>query len=421
MADIQHLKSLSVVQADFDIWSGQTRLSASDLTLGEGGKIPPEKIAQLGSKKICDPAKLKGFHRLKSETRRLLSRYGMPFMNGFAVPVDKVDEICDKLNAISAEFNTLKQNFISDYDNAVEEWVNDNPEYEGAIRAGAIPRAAVERRIGFDYQLFMIQPVDNNEANTRRLNTKIEQLGDDLISEVVHEANKFYAERLAGRDQCGISTRITLRNIRDKVDGLSFLNSAFDPLVKLLDQTLEGYKRHAQGRNIVAPFFYQVMSATLIMCERSKIEQYADGSLSLEGVKNSLPTAQHNWGYMMDAAHRHESDPINDLDDGSSGPESGQSEEAGSPAQAPTAKADSAKEMQEEARLEEDIDSFFEQFLVEDEAAPIDGSKGTEEPAQEEAENKQPEILQEPSGAPRHIEPALEMPQYEDSDQDCFF
>ena len=46
-------------------------------------------------------------------------------------------------------------------------------------------------------------------------------------------------ERLAGRDQCAL-TRQTLRNIRDKVDGLSFLNSAFTPLVKLLDQNPSG-------------------------------------------------------------------------------------------------------------------------------------------------------------------------------------
>lgn len=83
----------------------------------------------------------------------------------------------------------------------------------------------------------MIQPVNEDEANAKRLNRKVERLGDDLISEVVQEANKFYMERLAGRDQCAVTTRQTLRNIRDKVDGLSFLNSAFNPLVKLLDQT----------------------------------------------------------------------------------------------------------------------------------------------------------------------------------------
>ncbi|MDV5469040.1 DUF3150 domain-containing protein [Klebsiella pneumoniae] len=91
------------------------------------------------------------------------------------------------------------------------------------------------------------------------------------------EANKFYVT-FGRSNQCAVTTRQTLRNIRDKVDGLSFLNSAFNPLVKLLDQTLRGYEQHADGRNIVAPFFYQVVAAVLIMVsERDRIEQYANG------------------------------------------------------------------------------------------------------------------------------------------------
>ncbi|MDW1951120.1 DUF3150 domain-containing protein, partial [Vibrio sp. 812(2023)] len=153
MTKVNHLQSLCVIHVDFDIWSGQTRLSASDLKLGEGGEIPPEKVAQLGSKKICDPAKLKGFHRLKTETRRLLLKFGMPFMNGFAVPVSKTDEICNKLNDINFQFNQLKQDFIKGYNKAVDEWCQENPEYERAIRAGALPKETVEERIGFEYQV----------------------------------------------------------------------------------------------------------------------------------------------------------------------------------------------------------------------------------------------------------------------------
>ncbi|MDV5469039.1 DUF3150 domain-containing protein [Klebsiella pneumoniae] len=76
---------------------------------------------------MCDPAKLKGFHRLKTETRRLLLKFGMPFMNGFAVPVSKTDEICNKLNDINFQFNQLKQDFIKGYNKAVDEWCQENP------------------------------------------------------------------------------------------------------------------------------------------------------------------------------------------------------------------------------------------------------------------------------------------------------
>lgn len=58
---IKHLDSLSVVQIDFNIWSGQTRLRPEDFNLGVGGELPSEKVAQLGSKKIIDNANLNGF------------------------------------------------------------------------------------------------------------------------------------------------------------------------------------------------------------------------------------------------------------------------------------------------------------------------------------------------------------------------
>ncbi|EHK7495360.1 DUF3150 domain-containing protein [Escherichia coli] len=359
MTKVNHLQSLCVIHVDFDIWSGQTRLSASDLKLGEGGEIPPEKVAQLGSKKICDPAKLKGFHRLKTETRRLLLKFGMPFMNGFAVPVSKTDEICNKLNDISIQFNQLKQDFINGYNKAVDEWCLENPEYEGAIRAGALPKETVEERIGFEYQVFMIQPVSEDEANAKRLNRKVERLGDDLISELVQEANKFYMERLAGRDQCAVTTRQTLRNIRDKVDGLSFLNSAFNPLVKLLDQTLRGYERHADGRNIVAPFFYQVVAAVLIMSERNRIEQYVNGSITVESMANDIGGSEAQMGdRSKDEKAEQKSDKSGEPTLASEEWEANQQQVGGTE----SVQSEQTNGSGNAVDLDEDIDNFFKNF-----------------------------------------------------------
>ncbi len=86
-------------------------------------------------------------------------------------------------------------------------------------------------------------------------------MGDDLIAEVVNDANDFYNKRLAGKMHVATATGATLKNLRDKVDGLSFLNSAFTPLVSLLDQTLAGYEKHGAGkRNIEGMFFFQIMA-----------------------------------------------------------------------------------------------------------------------------------------------------------------
>lgn len=271
------LDNLCVVHTDFDIWSGQTRLNPSDLKLGDGGEIPPERLAQLGSKKICDPAKLKGFHRLKTECRRMLLRNGMPFMNGYALPVKFLDEIQERLAEVESEFNQLRTEFVSGYQAAVEEWCQENPEYASSIRNGALPQSEVEKRIGFKYEVFMVQPVKGGT-----LDKSVQGLGEALIDEISAEAEKFYLERLARKDSVEVTTKKTIKNIRDKVDGLSFLNPEFGSIVSMLDEILVGYDTQAEGRNIVAPFIYQLTAGVLVLTSREKITQYATGSLSLD-------------------------------------------------------------------------------------------------------------------------------------------
>lgn len=290
-SNIKHLDSLCIVHADFDIWSGQTRLTAEDLKLRADIDLPPEKLALLGSKKICDPARMKPFHRIKSRTRRLLEHYGLPFLNGVAVPVSSLDAILTQLDKIALEFEAERVAFLNTYDHAIEEWVKENPGYEELIRSGAMPREVVKERIGFDYQSFNIAPVaaDGTGASHDRLGKRLGGLSDDLFNEIVKEANTFYEERLKAKSELGRATRPTLKGLRDKVHGLCFLNQAFRPLVGLLDGVLNVYDQSA-GK-IVAPDLYQVTSAVLIMCSREKIEGYADGSVTVDGLKDAALVA----------------------------------------------------------------------------------------------------------------------------------
>ena len=68
---VDHLSNISILNLDFDIWSGKVKLKASDIRLGAGGEIPPEKLAQLGQKKVINSDKLRPFLRLKTSARRL--------------------------------------------------------------------------------------------------------------------------------------------------------------------------------------------------------------------------------------------------------------------------------------------------------------------------------------------------------------
>lgn len=280
---VTHYNALSIVSIDFDIWSGQTRLAAQDIKFGEGGEVPDARFAQLGTKRIIDPSGLKGFHRLKTESRRLLTAFGVPFMNGYAVPSSKIDSILPRLDSIALEFTIMKNDFLANYSASLEEWIKENPENEKAIREGALTLNEVEKRLSFEYQVFRIQPLDDSDS-AARLDSKVDSLGGDLIKEIVETAEDFYIKRLARKTELGINTRMTLANLRDKIDGLSFLNSSFEPLVRLLDETIAGYTEHADGRVITAPFLYQVTAAVLILSDPKKIEDYANNLLAVDDV-----------------------------------------------------------------------------------------------------------------------------------------
>lgn len=275
---IKQLESLAVVQVDLSIWSGQTKLNPEDIKLGVGGSLPPERVAQLGSKKIIDTSRLKVFHAQRQSYRRILHRVGMPFMNGYAVPISKLDQIVQFLDGIEAEFKEEKQVFLNEYDQAIDQWALENPEMEEAIRACSLTNQEVEKRINFDYQIFKITPLEEDDE---RINRKINGLGDELIAEIINEAKAFYLNNLLGKDTLNIRTRSTLLGWSEKLEGLAFLSNRIQPLADLIKAAVESYQ-HAEGRYLTTPYLWQVIGAVLICSDESKVDQYLAGTISIE-------------------------------------------------------------------------------------------------------------------------------------------
>ncbi|MEW8418067.1 MAG: DUF3150 domain-containing protein [Candidatus Thiodiazotropha endolucinida] len=283
-APVNHLEQLAILQIDFDIWSGQVKLDDPDLKLGVGGELPPKELVDLGRKYVINKEHLRPFNRLKTKARRLCLAHGMPFMNGFAVPLDKIDAISSDLDSIADEMNDLKTHFLAHYNQWIGEWEIKNPDYAQAIRAGALPKAVVEKRIGFDYQVFQVNPV--NEVQSNKLNTMAAGLADELMDEIVEEANSFFHSSLKGKESCQANTQKTLKRLCDKVDGLSFLDSRFLSVVELLNKTISGYA--GVGKTVTGEQFYRVLSATLILSSRDKIKEYASGDIDVCDMANSF-------------------------------------------------------------------------------------------------------------------------------------
>lgn len=288
--EVNHLDQLAILQIDFDIWSGQVKLDDPDIKLGIGGQIPPKELVDLGRKNVIDKAHLRPFNRIKTSARRLCLSRGMPFMNGFAVPIDQVDDICNELNKIAVEMNDLKANFVAGYDNWVQEWEQKNPDYAEAIRAGKLSKTVVEKRIGFDFQVFQVNPVNDEQA--KKLNGMASGLAEELLDEIIIEADGFYQKNLKGKEECQTSTQKTLIRICEKVDGLSFLDSRFLSVVELLQKTINGYP--SSGKVVQGEQYFRILSAALILSSKTKIQEYAVGTVDIDQMAKSYMVVDEN-------------------------------------------------------------------------------------------------------------------------------
>lgn len=287
------LQELVVVHADYDVWSGEVRLAEADIKLGVGGELPPDRVAKLGSKSICDPRALKVFRSLKGATRRMLQGYGLPFLTGWAIPRARLGEVLQRLDADRQKFNQAKQAFLGGYEASIEAWIAANPGYEQAIRSAVLEREDVARRLDFTYQVFHIQPVSGEPAAEQRLTEQASGLAGALLREIEQDAQVFYERYLRGRAEVRAYTRRSLLSLAAKVDGLSFLSSLFGPLVALLRDTARGYAQHAVHGRIGAPFFFQIHSAVLILMDAQRMREYAAGhGLEEEPPYPPLPEEQ---------------------------------------------------------------------------------------------------------------------------------
>lgn len=153
--DITVLDRLLVVNLDVHIWSARKKLLPLDLGNAD---LPPEELASLGSKRVCNPEDLKTFGTLKARATSLLERAGIRFIGGWAIPEEKLEEITSGLAAIRNEFNVVKDNFLKGYNSSVQEWINRHPGWEEIIANSVVSEDYVRSRLDFRWQTFRIVP-----------------------------------------------------------------------------------------------------------------------------------------------------------------------------------------------------------------------------------------------------------------------
>ncbi len=228
VTDINVLDHLAVVQLDVRIWSARKKLTPEDLGNAE---LPPEDLASLGSKRICDPDGLKLFTTLKARAVSVLEKSGVRFLSGWAIPVNLMDSISNELAAIRDEFAIAKNSFLRSYEQAVQEWIAKHPQWASIIANSIVGEEHVRSKMDFKWQVFRIVPPAGGTDNLR---DDIDHLGDTLFDEIAKAATETWHRCYAGKTEITRKALSPLKSIHDKLEGLSFMEPRVAPVAELI-------------------------------------------------------------------------------------------------------------------------------------------------------------------------------------------
>ncbi|OHX36935.1 hypothetical protein BJL95_19740 [Methylomonas sp. LWB] len=271
------LDRVVLVKVDANIYGARKKLKKEDLVLADGSKLPPEDLASLGSKRLLDPDKLTVFNRLKKEAERICLRVGTRFLGGFAVPVESAASITAELKRIGLDFAVAKTEFIAGYDAAVTDWVVRHPEFAGIIEQAVDSVEFVSTRLSFDFLVVSIGLPDSlPPADVSRLDSKIGSLSEQMFYEISVEANQLIEQSLLGKEQVTRNALRPIRRMRDKLDGLGFLDHRVAPVVSTIDDLLA---RIPTKGAIEGSILQEILATAMLLSDPDKTRRHGEGLL----------------------------------------------------------------------------------------------------------------------------------------------
>ncbi|WP_291327125.1 DUF3150 domain-containing protein [Desulfovibrio sp. UCD-KL4C] len=229
---LNHILALNL---DVNIWSARKKLTPSDFG---GSQLPPEELASLGSKRICNPEDLRIFGTLKSRAVSTLDRHGVRFLGGWGVPEKVGDEIVKELTIIQKEFMAAKDDFLNRYDEAVQDWVKQHPGWEELIGSSTVSAEYVRSRMGFKWQLFKLAAPEKGSVK-KGLKDEVNKLGSTLFEEISKTATDTWNRCYAGKVKVTHKALSPLRSIHSKLNGLSFVDPRVLPITGLLQTAFD--------------------------------------------------------------------------------------------------------------------------------------------------------------------------------------
>lgn len=276
------LERIVLIKVEANIYGARKKLKKEDLVLANGSKLPPEDLANLGSKRLLDPEQLSVFNRLKKEAERICLRIGTRFLGGYAIPCDAAPDIIAELERIALDFAQAKTTFLAGYDAAVTDWVVRHPEFGYIIEKAVDSVEFVSTRLSFDYLVVTVGLPEGLPAqDVEHFESKIVSLSEQMFYEIAVEANQFIEQSLIGKEQVTRNVVRPLKRMRDKLDGLGFLDYRVAPVVCTIDRLLS---RIPSKGAIEGNILQEIFATALLLADPDKTKRHGEGLLADQPV-----------------------------------------------------------------------------------------------------------------------------------------
>lgn len=240
------------VLLDIHLWSGRQALKREHLIESNAtlAALPPAELASMGSVKICDPAEVRVFQRLKNEAIRVLEDNGVPLLGAVAIPAKSYDEVHKKLTDIGNRFDALAQDLLTRYDTEAArwrtKWAAQNPQHAHLLRR--MPDAqSVVGRLSFGFHPYAIQPPraqDKQHSANELFNKQLKGLKGELLNTAAAEANDLLTKYLVSKESGTKREHITQKTLRPfkrisaKLRSFAFVDPCVQPLADVIDSVL---------------------------------------------------------------------------------------------------------------------------------------------------------------------------------------
>lgn len=227
---------LVFVNIDITNWSGKKTLTPEDLGL-DRSQLPPETLVSLGDKQLIDPEALKTFGSIRSAARRRCLAVGTRFLGGYAVPAAKAPALLAELDALDQRYQAARAAFLAGYDGQLAAWTRQQPlEWQKLIQDALVPAEYVGGRLSFAVQAVRFAAPDPKGVTHDGLHQALSGLGDQVFHEVGQLARDTLERSFQGKTAVTRRALSPLASIRDKLDGLAFLDRRFRAVVGEIDR-----------------------------------------------------------------------------------------------------------------------------------------------------------------------------------------